>query len=43
VAELEPGGPAARDLHRLWTHVEGGLGALGALGGETPMRTALTA
>ena len=40
VAELEPAGPAARDLQRLWAHVEA---RLSGLGGETPMRTALTA
>lgn len=39
VAELEPGGPAARDLQRLWAHVETRLDGLG----EKPMRTALTA
>jgi chromosome partitioning protein len=43
VAEFEPGGPAARDLERLWAHVEAGLGGLGRGLGETPMKTALTA
>lgn len=43
VAEFEPGGPAARDLGRLWDHVEAGLGGLGSGLGQTPMKTALTA
>ena len=38
VSELEPGSPAARDLQRLWAHVEAALGGLG----ETAMKTALT-
>ena len=37
VSELEPGSPAARDLQRLWAHVEAALGGLG----ETAMKTAL--
>ena len=39
VAEYEPGSPAARDLERLWAHVEAQLGGVS----ETPMKTALTA
>lgn len=39
VAEQEPGSPAARDLERLWAHVE----AQVAGAGQTAMRTALTA
>jgi chromosome partitioning protein len=38
VAEHEPGSPAARDLERLWAHVEAQVSGLG----ETAMRTALT-
>jgi chromosome partitioning protein len=38
VSEFEPGSPAARDLERLWAHVEAELGGVG----ETPMRAALT-
>jgi chromosome partitioning protein len=38
VAEQEPGGPASRDLSRLWSHVEACLGGSIA----TPMKTALT-
>jgi chromosome partitioning protein len=43
VAEFEPDGPAARDLERLWTHVEAGLGGLAGRLGDAPMKTALTA
>jgi chromosome partitioning protein len=39
VAEFEPGSPAARDLERLWAHVERSVG--GAV--EAPMKAALTA
>lgn len=38
VSELEPDSPAARDLERLWAHVEAAAGGLG----ETPMKAALT-
>ena len=38
VSELEPGSPSARDLERLWTHVEASVGGLS----ETAMRAALT-
>ena len=44
VAELEPGGPAARDVERLWAHLEARLGGgLGGGLGDTPMKTALSA
>lgn len=38
VSELEPGSPAARDLERLWAHVEAGVSGVG----ETAMKAALT-
>lgn len=44
VAELEPGGPAARDVERLWAHLEARLGGRLSGGlGETSMKTALSA
>ena len=43
VAEQEPGSPAARDLERLWAHVEAQVSGLGGSLGETAMRTVLTA
>jgi len=39
VVEQEPDSPAARDVERLWAHVEAQVGGLN----ETPMKTALTA
>jgi chromosome partitioning protein len=38
VSEIEPGSPAARDLERLWAHVEASVSSLS----ETAMRAALT-
>jgi len=42
VAELEPGGPAARDLERLWAHVEASLDGVAGGWSQAPMKTALT-